>query len=47
MKHHDQWRYERVSGKLSRRADSALGYLLALFIGCGLAATLVYGWSVK
>ena len=46
MKHHNHWRYERVTNRMSRRAEAALGYLMALAIGVGLAAVIVYGWQV-
>jgi hypothetical protein len=45
MKHHNHWRYERVT-RINRRAEAALGYLMALAIGVGLAAVIVYGWQV-
>jgi hypothetical protein len=45
MKHHNHWRYERVTNRMNRRAEAALGYLMALAIGCGLAAVIVYGWQ--
>jgi TRAP-type C4-dicarboxylate transport system permease small subunit len=46
MKHHNHWRYERVTNRMNRRAEAALGYLTALAIGVGLAAVIVYGWQV-
>lgn len=45
MKHHNHWRYERVATRLDRRAEAALDLILALIIGCGLAALLVAWWS--
>lgn len=32
--------------RAERRAEAAYGLLLALAIGIGLAAALVYGWSL-
>lgn len=31
---------------INRRAEAAYGFLLAIAIGIGLAAALVYGWSL-
>jgi len=38
MKH--QWHYERQAQKINSRAESAMGVLLAVAIGVGLAALL-------
>ncbi len=32
--------------KAERRAQAGYDFLCALLIGCGLAAGLVYGWSL-
>lgn len=32
--------------KAERRAQAGYDFLCALLIGCGLAAGLVYGWSI-
>lgn len=51
MKHHNHIQFsaqiERrlFEKRMSRRAEAAYGFLLALAIGCGLAAVLFYGWS--
>jgi hypothetical protein len=38
MKH--QWHYERQARKINKRAEAAMGVLLAVVIGLGLAALL-------
>jgi hypothetical protein len=38
MKH--QWHYERQARKINNRAEAAMGVLLAVVIGLGLAALL-------
>jgi hypothetical protein len=38
MKH--QWHYERQAQKMNKRAEAAMGVLLAVAIGLGLATLL-------
>lgn len=51
MKHHNHIQLpthiERrlFEDRMSRRAEAAYGFVLALAIGIGLAAVLFYGWS--
>lgn len=52
MKHHNHTQFAAqinrrlFETRMSRRAETACSILLALAIGVGLAAALVYGWTV-
>jgi hypothetical protein len=47
MKHHKYHQHYQVkAAKLHRRAEAALDLITALVIGIGLAAVLVYGWTL-
>jgi len=43
MKH--QWHYERQAQKINSRAEAAMGVLLAVAIGLGLATLLFFQLS--
>jgi uncharacterized membrane protein YgaE (UPF0421/DUF939 family) len=43
MKH--QWHYERQARKINKRAESAMGVLLAVAIGLGLATLIFFQLS--
>ena len=51
MKHHNHTQFATqinrrlFEQRMSRRAEAAYGFVLALAIGVGLAAVLFYGWS--
>jgi hypothetical protein len=46
MKHHRHYHYPEIKNeRINARADAALGFLLALAIGVGLAVLLVAWWS--
>jgi hypothetical protein len=47
MKHHKYHQHYQVkAAKLHGRAEAALDLITALVIGIGLAAVLVYGWTL-
>jgi hypothetical protein len=47
MKHHKYHQHYQVkAAKLHGRAEAAYDIALALVIGIGLAAVLVYGWTL-
>jgi hypothetical protein len=47
MKHHKYHQHYQVkAAKLHARAEAALDLITALVIGIGLAAVLVYGWTL-
>jgi hypothetical protein len=46
MKHSKHFYYPKIKNeRINARADAALGFLLALAIGVGLAVLLVAWWS--